>query len=85
MSTRQVLQLIIVLLCGSRLVGAADLQQEFVDPPLKYATRPLWFWNNTAVTEQDIAEQMQEARNKCGCGGFGILPFGEGFEPGVSY
>ncbi len=81
MSIRQGLQLIIVLLCGSRLVGAADLQQEFVDPPLKYATRPLWFWNNTAVTEEGIAQQMQEARDKCGYGGFGILPFGEGFKP----
>jgi hypothetical protein len=81
MSTRQGLQLIMVLLCGARLAGAADLQQEFVDPPLKYATRPLWFWNNTTVTEENIAEQMQEARDKCGYGGFGILPFGEGFKP----
>ena len=81
MSTRQGLQLIIVLLCGARLAGAADLQQEFVDPPLKYATRPLWFWNNTVVTEQGIAKQMQQARDKCGYGGFGILPFGEEFKP----
>ena len=81
MSTRQRLQLIIVLMCGARIAGAADLQQEFVAPPLKYATRPLWFWNNTAVTEQGIAQQMQQAREKCGYGGFGILPFGGGFKP----
>jgi len=81
MSTRQALQLLIVLVCGARIVSAADLQQEFVDPPLKYATRPLWFWNNTTVTEEGIAEQMQQARDKSGYGGFGILPFGEGFKP----
>ncbi len=46
-----------VLTC--QLVGAADLRQDFVDPPLKYATRPLWFWNNTTVTEEGIVEQMQ--------------------------
>lgn len=81
MSTRQGLPLIIVFLCVAHLVGAADLQQEFANPPLKYATRPLWFWNNTAVTEQGIADQMQQARDKCGYGGFGILPFGEEFKP----
>jgi len=81
MSTRQGLQVIIVFICGARVVSATDLQQEFVAPPLKYATRPLWFWNNTVVTEQGIAEQMQQARDKCGYGGFGILPFGDGFKP----
>jgi hypothetical protein len=81
MSIRQGLQLIIVVICGARFVVAADLQHEFVDPPLKYATRPLWFWNNTAVTEEGIGEQMQQARDKCGYGGFGILPFGEDFRP----
>ena len=78
---RQGLLLIMVLLCGARLVDAADLRQEFANPPLRYATRPLWFWNNTTVTEQGIAEQMQQARDKCGYGGFGILPFGKDFKP----
>jgi len=63
------------------LASAADLRQEFAEPPLKYATRPLWFWNNTTVTEGGVVEQMQEARDKCGYGGFGILPFGKGFTP----
>jgi hypothetical protein len=63
------------------LAGAADPRQEFAEPPLKYATRPLWFWNNTTVTEEDIVKQMQEARDKCGYGGFGILPFGKEFKP----
>lgn len=81
MSTRHGLLLILVLLCGSRFVDAADLQGEFADPPLKYATRPLWFWNNTTVTAAGIADEMQQARDKCGYGGFGILPFGKEFRP----
>ncbi|MHC4743197.1 MAG: glycosyl hydrolase [Planctomycetota bacterium] len=64
-----------------RIGGAADLRREFADPPLKYATRPLWFWNNTTVTEEGIVEQMQKAHDQCGYGGFGILPFGKGFKP----
>jgi hypothetical protein len=42
------------------LAGAADTRQEFAEPPLKYATRPLWFWNNTTVTEEGIVKQMQD-------------------------
>ena len=38
------------------LAGAADTRQEFAEPPLKYATRPLWFWNNTTVTEEGIVK-----------------------------
>jgi len=60
---------------------ATDLRRDFIEPPLKYATRPLWFWNNTTVTEEGIVEQMQQARDKCGYGGFGILPFGNDFKP----
>lgn len=67
------------------LAGAADLRQEFAEPPMKYATRPLWFWNNTTVTEEGIVEQMQLAHDKCGYGGFGILPFGKEFKPELSW
>ena len=42
-------------------VEPTPLRQAFRNPPLKYATRPLWFWNNTEVTEQGILEQMQAA------------------------
>ena len=59
----------------------ADQRQDFAEPPLKYATRPLWFWNNTTVTAEGIVEQMQQAHDQCGYGGFGILPFGKGFTP----
>jgi hypothetical protein len=62
-------------------VEPTPLRQAFRNPPLKYATRPLWFWNNTEVTEQGILEQMQAARDNCGYGGFGILPFGKAFKP----
>ena len=58
-----------------------DLKQKFIDPPLHYAPRPLWFWNNTTVTAEGIVEQMRLSRDRCGYGGFGILPFGKDFKP----
>ena len=60
---------------------AADLKQEFANPALEYAPRPLWFWNNTTVTKAGIARHMKDARDRCGYGGFGILPFGKNFKP----
>ncbi|MBN2290977.1 MAG: hypothetical protein JXM70_01045, partial [Pirellulales bacterium] len=60
---------------------AGDRRADFADPPLKFATRPLWFWNDTTVTEAGIIEQMRDARDKSGYGGFGILPFRKGFKP----
>jgi hypothetical protein len=70
--------LFLVLVTG---VVRADRQREaFASPPLHYAPRPLWFWNNTAVSEEEIVRQMQQARD-CGYGGFGILPFGPHFKP----
>ena len=62
-------------------VQATDARDDFADPPLKYAIRPLWFWNDTNVTETKLVEQMRNAREKCGYGGFGILPFGKNFTP----
>lgn len=62
-------------------LNAAELKETFSNPPLEYATRPLWFWNNTAVTAEGIAAQMQQAHDECGYGGFGILPFGKDFKP----
>ncbi len=81
LSTLVILFVLAALSFASAAALGADLRQDFVAPPLKYATRPLWFWNNTAVTDVGIAEQMQQARDKCGYGGFGILPFGGGFWP----
>jgi hypothetical protein len=62
---------------GLRAAEAGD----FLNPPLKYKTKPLWFWNNTTVTPAGVAEQFQLARDKDGYGGFGILPFGTAFKP----
>ncbi len=67
------------------LAGAADPRQEFAEPALKYATRPLWFWNNTTVTEEGIVKQMQEARDKCGYGGFGTTIDGTFFDEPTMY
>ncbi|MGI6303795.1 MAG: hypothetical protein ACOX52_22495, partial [Verrucomicrobiota bacterium] len=71
----------VVLGWGSVQAEGLDVRSQFLEPPLEYATRPLWFWNNTAVTESGIVAQMEQARDLCGYGGFGILPFGEGFRP----
>jgi len=78
---RNAFRFIFFLLLAANIANAGDLKQDFADPPLKYASRPLWFWNNTAVTAEGIAEQMRLSRDRCGYGGFGILPFGEKFKP----
>ena len=72
---------LLITLNAIAAASAGDLRQDFIEPPLKFATRPLWFWNNTTVTEEGIIKQMQEAHDKCGYGGFGILPFGNRFKP----
>ena len=59
----------------------ADVKSEFVNPPLRFRSRPLWFWNNTAVTAEGIAEQLAGARDRSGYGGLAPLPFGPKFTP----
>jgi len=61
--------------------GEPKVPEAFSNPPLKYASRPLWFWNDIEVTEQGIVEQMQLSRDKCGYGGLTILPYLENFKP----
>ncbi len=61
--------------------GQAFTREKFIDPPIKYWPRPLWFWNNTEVTADGVANLMQEMRDKCGYGGFGVVPFGKNFRP----
>ncbi len=56
-------------------------KESFVRPPIRYWPRPLWFWNNTAVTAKGVVGQMQAFRDKCGYGGFGVVPFGKSFSP----
>ena len=59
----------------------ADTKSDFVNPPLKFRSRPLWFWNNTAVTAAGIEAELQGNRDKSGYGGLAPLPFGAKFTP----
>jgi hypothetical protein len=61
--------------------GQTIPKEEFIHPPIHFWPRPLWFWNNTVVDENGVSQQMQEFRDKCGYGGFGIVPFGLKFKP----
>jgi len=63
------------------LPGHADVKSDFVNPPLKFRARPLWFWNNTDVTAAGVAEQLQGNRDLSGYGGLAPLPFGGKFTP----
>lgn len=74
--------LALIGLLSSSAIGAEKTPcAEFADPPLRFMTRPLWFWNNTRVTSATVQEQMRQARDLCRYGGFGILPFGKQFGP----
>jgi len=55
--------------------------KEFKTPALKYHPRPLYFWNNATVIADTVVAQMQNFRDKCGYGGFGILAYGKNFKP----
>jgi len=59
----------------------ADVKSDFVSPPLKYRSRPLWFWNNTNGTAAEVEAQLQGNRDQSGYGGLAPLPFGESFTP----
>lgn len=73
--------LIIVLITHAICVsGQTFTEKQFKEPAIEYWPRPLWFWN-AAVTGEEIASQMHAYRDKCGYGGFGILPFHEKFHP----
>ncbi|MCP4309630.1 MAG: hypothetical protein GY790_00065 [Bacteroidetes bacterium] len=73
--------LFMATLCLTNCSEEAISEKEFKDPSVEYWPKPLWFWNNTTVTEQGIEEQMQAYKDLCGYGGFGILPFGKDFKP----
>ncbi|MEN9974458.1 MAG: hypothetical protein RLZZ282_464, partial [Verrucomicrobiota bacterium] len=59
----------------------ADVKSDFASPPLRYRSRPLWFWNNTAVTAAGVEEQLLACRDRSGYGGLAPLPFGAKFTP----
>jgi len=59
----------------------ADTKDDFVNPPLKFRARPLWFWNNTEVTSSGVGDQLLGSRDRAGYGGLAPLPFGPKFTP----
>jgi hypothetical protein len=59
----------------------ADLKSDFVNPPLKFRPRPLWFWNDTQVTAAEVQVQLQGNRDRSGYGGLAPLPFGAKLTP----
>ena len=69
-------------MCKESSQKEAFTRQNFIDPPIHYWPRPLYFWNNTTVTAEVLTEQMQKMRDQCGYGGFGVVPFGKNFSPG---
>jgi len=50
----------------------AELRGEFADPPLRYQSRPLWFWNGKLGAEK--TKGMVTACKAAGYYGMGILP-----------
>jgi hypothetical protein len=44
----------------------ADLKSDFVHPLLKFRSRPLWFWNNTAVTAAGVEAELRGNRDRSG-------------------
>ena len=67
-----------ILQAGERNFPSKEI---FKNPPLSSFPKPLWFWNDTKVTETGIASQMKGFRDSCHYGGFSILPFGAKFKP----
>jgi len=61
--------------------GRAGTKSDFANPPLKFRARPLWFWNDTAVTAAELEAQLQGNRDQSGYGGLAPLPFGGQFMP----
>ncbi|HWS01384.1 MAG TPA: hypothetical protein VN249_12250, partial [Prolixibacteraceae bacterium] len=61
--------------------GQAFSSGQFKSPSIQYWPRPLWFWNNTTITGEGIVQQMVAMRDRCGYGGFGVVPFGKNFRP----
>jgi hypothetical protein len=59
----------------------ADIKDDFANPPLKFRARPLWFWNDAAVTSSGVGDQLLGSRDRAGYGGLAPLPFGPNFTP----
>ncbi len=70
-----------ILSYSAIISGQTFSAEKFANPPIQYWPRPLWFWNNTEVTADGVLSLMQAMRDKCGYGGFGVVPFGKNFKP----
>jgi hypothetical protein len=65
----------LMLLCATVQPAAAEdaaLRREFAAPPLRWQSRPLWFWNGQLDAEK--TKGMVEACKTAGYYGMGILP-----------
>lgn len=56
-------------------------EEEFANPPIQYRPIPLWFWNDTEVDSEGVANQLRKMVEVDGYGGCAILPFGRDFQP----
>jgi len=81
MRTFQLFITVIVCAFAQPISSFADLKGDFVNPPIQFRSRPLWFWNNTAVTPEGVETELKGNRDKSGYGGLAPLPFGAKFTP----
>jgi len=65
---------------AGEIAGDAELRKDFAEPPLRWHSRPLWFWNGKLDAEKTRA--MVAACKDAGYFGMGILPTGD---MGVSF
>ncbi|MBQ0144071.1 MAG: hypothetical protein KBS78_02695 [Bacteroidales bacterium] len=71
---------VLMVSCGQ--AGKATFKaKEFQSPDICWRPVPLWFWNNTTVTEDGVREQVRRMIEEDGYGGCAILPFGKKFQP----
>ena len=75
------IQVSLLWMCREFPEKGSFTQNDFIDPPIHYWPRPLYFWNNTTVSASVLTDQMQKMRDECGYGGFGVVPFGKDFSP----
>ncbi len=69
--------------CQAQEEGTTVLEtKEFAKPSMPWRPIPLWFWNNTQISEAELVRQLQQMVEVDGYGGCAILPFGGGFRPG---
>ena len=67
-----VLPLLLAAGLSEAAVDDAELRREFAEPPLRWQSRPLWFWNGKLDAEK--TKGMVAACKAAGYYGMGILP-----------